>query len=156
MTSVLFVCTGNICRSPTAEGVLRTLAAARGMADSVTVDSCGLIGYHVGEAPDHRSRRVAAGHGIHLDGMKARKFRPADFQQFDLIIAMDQGHEEQLRDLADGHQHDQIRLLSSFAPDRLERDVPDPYYGTMADFHHTYAVIVAGCEALLDHLAAGS
>lgn len=138
---ILFVCTGNICRSPTAEGVLRARAAARGL-DGLTVDSAGTHGYHVGEPPDRRSIEAAARRGYDLSGLRARRLRPSDYDDFDLLLAMDRGHLRILRDGCPSGEHSRLRLF-------LEHDVPDPYYGAAGGFEEVLDLIESGCDRLL-------
>src|SRR5947207_12795379 len=126
---VLFVCTGNICRSPTAEAVFRKLAADAGMADAVTADSAGTHDYHVGEPPDPRAQAAAAKRGYDLSALRARKVEGADFQRFDLVLAMDQDHYAILARMAGGSAGHKLKLMMSYAQRFKERDVPDPYYG---------------------------
>jgi protein-tyrosine phosphatase len=148
---VLFVCTGNICRSPTAEGVMRAHLAATGLDDRVQVDSAGTHGYHVGEPPDPRSVATARRHGVELGGLRARKLAVEDFQRFDYLIALDQGHEEHLRDLCPRALSDRVRLLMDFAPGEARRDVPDPYY-TTDGFDEVFQMIDRAVRGLVDHI----
>jgi|SRR5690606_21928735 len=144
MKSVLFVCTGNICRSPTAEGVLRYMSREMGM--EVHVESAGTHGYHAGEPPDERSQRVARVRGYDLSAQRARQVRPEDFERFDLIVAMDQGHLRLLeRDCPPEHRA-KLRLLVD------GRDVPDPYYGGPEGFERVLDLVEAGCRRLLQDL----
>ena len=142
-----FVCTGNICRSPTAEGVLRARARARGF-DDLVIDSAGTHGYHVGEPPDHRAVEAAARRGYDISGLRARKVRAADFQLFDLVLAMDQGHLRALRKLCpQARQENVVPFLTA--------DVPDPYYGAARGFEEVLDMIEAGCDRLLEDIEAG-
>ncbi len=152
MLKVLFVCTGNICRSPTAEGVLREMAKRRGLADRIDVDSCGTHDYHVGEPPDSRSVACAARRGYDISGLRARMFDKDDFDRFDLLIALDRGHERILKRHAPPHARDKIRLLMSYAPEFGLTDVPDPYYGDVDDFEHALDLIESAAARLLDDL----
>ena len=145
MKKVLFVCTGNICRSPTAEGVLRHLAAARGIA--VLVESAGTHGYHVGSAPDRRAQHHAKGRGYDLSAQRARQVRPRDFEEFDLIVAMDRGHLDTLHEQCPPEQHGKLRMLVP------GRDVPDPYYGGPAGFEQVLDLVEAACRDLLQELS---
>lgn len=152
MTGVLFVCTGNICRSPTAEGIFRKLVEERGLTDSFDIDSVGMIAYHVGEAPDRRTRQIAASHDVDLSKLRARQIEPADYERFDYLIAMDSGHERQLHQAAPEHLRGRIHLLMSFLGDPNRNEVEDPYYGSMDDFRITFESCMDGCAALLEHL----
>ncbi|HTH17628.1 MAG TPA: low molecular weight protein-tyrosine-phosphatase [Magnetospirillum sp.] len=154
MIKVLFVCTGNICRSPTAEGVFRALVEGEGLADRIVADSAGTHGYHVGEPPDGRSTAAAAKRGIELCSLRARKVRPADFDEFDLVLAMDRGHYDILRRLCPPGRADRVRLFLDFAPELGIKDVPDPYYGAGDGFERVLDMVEAGSRGLLDHIRA--
>ena len=145
MKSVLFVCTGNICRSPSADGILRHMAAQEGL--DLRIDSCGTHGYHIGEAPDHRSIQVARDNGVDLSFLAARKLSAEDFENFDLLLAMDSGHLTTMQRLCPPEHTHKLRLF-------LENgaDVPDPYYGSISDFEHVYDLCARGCETLLKRL----
>ena len=151
--SVLFVCLGNICRSPLAEGVFRSVIEARGFGDRVLVDSAGTGGWHQGSAPDPRSIAIAALHGIDIAGQKARKFRPDDFERFDLILGMDRSNVDDLRALAPTGSAERVELFIGQAVGG-PRDVPDPYYGGEDGFAAVYRMIRDASEALADRLAA--
>ena len=141
--SVLFVCTGNICRSPTAEGVLRHLAAGEGI--ELHVASAGVGDWHVGSAPDERAQRHAKGRGYDLSALRARQVRASDFVEFDLILAMDRGHLRALERMAPREARHKVRLFA-------ERDVPDPYYGGPQGFEHVLDLVEAACRELLQEL----
>jgi protein-tyrosine phosphatase len=142
MKRVLLVCTGNICRSPTAEGVLRTRASARGLGARLEVDSAGIEGYHAGEAPDRRSVRAAATRGYDLSGLRARAVVPQDFARFDLLLGMDDGHVAAL-----------LRMAPPGCRGRVERfdeeEVGDPYYGGPEGFERVLDQIEGRADALL-------
>ncbi|MCB2106771.1 MAG: low molecular weight phosphotyrosine protein phosphatase [Rhodobacteraceae bacterium] len=146
---VLFVCTGNICRSPTAEGVFRKLVADAGLADRIDIESAGTHGYHVGEPPDPRSIDAAAQRGVDISRQRARRVQDSDFERFDLILALDQGHLRHLRALRREHHRAEIRLLLDFHADQRHRDVPDPYYGGSRDFELALDLIEAAGHGLL-------
>ncbi len=153
---VLFVCTGNICRSPTAEAVLRAKALARGLGDRVFADSAGTHGYHIGEPPDPRTRDAAAARGYPMIGMKARKVTAADFRAFDLVVAMDRGHYAALRRLAPAEAAGRLRLFMDYVAGATGQDVLDPYYGGPAGFGDVLDVVEAGVDALLEEIAAAN
>ncbi|WP_035051522.1 low molecular weight protein-tyrosine-phosphatase [Andreprevotia chitinilytica] len=150
--SVLFVCTGNICRSPTADGVLRSMVESAGLADRVEVDSAGTHDYHVGEAPDRRATAHAAKRGYDLSYLRAREVKPADFRQFDLVLAMDKGHQRLLERACPPAERHKLRLFLEFARQHAEREVPDPYYGGPEGFEHVLDLVEDGCEGLLEHI----
>lgn len=143
MTRLLFVCLGNICRSPTAEGVLRHLLAERGLTDEVFVDSAGTGGWHVGSAPDPRSTQAAARRGIELSGA-ARQVTRRDFEDFDLLLAMDRSNLRDLMAMAPPGLEYKVRLLADV-------EVPDPYLGDDG-FDLVLDIVTAACERLLDEL----
>ncbi len=149
-TSVLFVCMGNICRSPTAEGVFRHLLARRGLEAHYRVDSAGTHAYHIGKPPDARASRAAARRGISLDGQRARQVVPEDFHRFDRILAMDSDNLQQLEALCPpGERHRLCRMLDY---GRHGGDVPDPYFGGTEGFEHVLDLLEDACSALLDAL----
>lgn len=152
MIKVLFVCTGNICRSPTAEAVFRSLVRDHGLDSRIGVDSAGTHAYHVGEPPDARSTQAARRRGIDLTELRARKVRPADFSDFDLVLAMDRSHQHALQALCPPGFQDRLHLFLSFAPQVGLRDVPDPYYGGADGFEKVLDMIEAGSRGLLDHV----
>ena len=148
---VLMVCLGNICRSPTAEGVLRAMARARGI--EVAVDSAGTAAWHAGSPPDVRSVAHAARRGIDLSGLRARQVRLGDFDSFDLILAMDHQNLAELVKRSPPEQAHKVRLLLSFAPAWPQDEVPDPYHGGAQGFEHVLDGIEQACEGLLAQLA---
>ena len=153
-TSVLFVCLGNICRSPLAEGVFRHLAAEAGLADRFEIDSAGTGGWHVGEPPDARARMVAKQHGVALDS-RARQVTPEDFERFDHIVAMDHDNLRTLQRMAAAAGADaRIALLRSHDPSADGDEVPDPYYGGASGFETVYEMVHRACSALLERLRA--
>ncbi len=154
-SSVLFVCTGNICRSPIAEGVLRTRLTAAGLDGRVEVDSAGTHGYHVGEPPDDRAVARAARRGYDIAGLRARRLAPEDYGRFDLLLAMDRGHLQIMRHLCPPERADRLALFLDFAPEDSGlkgREVPDPYYGAGDDFERVLDLVEHGCEGLLARL----
>lgn len=153
---VLFVCLGNICRSPTAEGVLRHLIAERGLDGEVVVDSAGTAGWHVGDAPDRRAVSEARNRGLDIGGLRGRRVGAGDFEQFDLLLAMDEENRRDLVALApDDEARAKVRLLREFDPDAVtagDLEVPDPYYGGPDGFAQVYDAVDRACRGLLRHL----
>ena len=156
---VCFVCLGNICRSPTAEGVMRAQVLARGLADRFTIESAGTAAYHEGEKPDRRSRAAARLRGIELSS-RARQFVRSDFPEFDYVLAMDRENLGALHALARGGEiRKRVVLLRSFeaksaSPRDRAPDVPDPYYGGPDGFERVLEICEASCTGLLDHIIA--
>jgi len=151
--AVLFVCTGNICRSPTAEAIFRKLVADAGMSQAIVADSAGTHGYHIGEPPDPRARAHAAERGYDLSGLRARKVERADFQRFDLIVAMDRDHLAALEEVADPSTMRKLKLMMSYARAFKEQEVPDPYYGGPRDFERVLDLLEDAARGLLDALS---
>ena len=148
--SVLFVCMGNICRSPTAEGVFRRHVSDAGLKETVHADSAGTHAYHVGNRPDRRATEAAERRGYSLAGMRARKVTSMDFESFDFILAMDEDNLLNLREMADAEHHGKIRLLLEFAQNQELREVPDPYYGGSSGFEKVLDLVEDASRALLD------
>jgi protein-tyrosine phosphatase len=149
---ILFVCLGNICRSPTAEAVLRELAAREAPELTLEVDSAGTAAYHVGQPPDPRTRAAAARRGYDLSALRARTVESADFERFDLILAMDRDNLQALRQRAPSHAHERLRLLLEFSPEAAPEDVPDPYYGGPNGFEKVLDLVETASRGLLQHL----
>ena len=149
---VLLVCMGNICRSPTAEGVLRKYLQDNMLAESVEVDSAGTHGYHVGEAPDSRTQRAAAARGYNLSQLRARKVAAQDIDYFDLILAMDRTNLGNLRRMAPPEAHKRLRLFMEYARNFDDDEVPDPYYGLGHGFDLVLDMIEDGAQGLVDEL----
>ena len=147
--SVLFVCMGNICRSPTAEGVFRQHVAEAGLEASVHADSAGTHAYHSGNRPDHRASEAAERRGYSLSGMQARKVNSMDFESFDFILAMDDENLLNLREMADVEHHSKIRLFLEFSATAGLREVPDPYYGGSSGFEKVLDLVEDASQALL-------
>jgi protein-tyrosine phosphatase len=147
---------GNICRSPTAEGVFRKLVQDRAPHLQVEIDSAGTHAYHVGEPPDRRAIAAAARRGIDLSGLRARMVDEADFEGFDLLVAMDQLNREVLLDRSPGEYRERVRLMLEFAPSVDVEDVPDPYYGGPVGFEHVLDLVEEASQGLLDELLARS
>jgi protein-tyrosine phosphatase len=149
---VLFVCTGNICRSPTAEGVLRHQVQAAGLRRRILVDSAGTLDYHAGEPPDARAQAAARNRGYDLSRLRARQVEPHDFSTFDYLLGMAEEHVTWLRKRAAPDQLQKIGLLLDYAPDLGRRDVPDPYYGVSEGFELVLDLVEQASQGLLDHL----
>ena len=149
--SVLFVCMGNICRSPTAEGAFRHVVDKAGLADKFVIDSAGTHAYHVGEPADRRARAASERRGISLDGIAARRVVRKDFEQFDYVIAMDRLNHITLLDKADAEHHEKIRLFLDFGSG-AEDEVPDPYYGGSAGFERVLDLVEEASQGLLETL----
>ncbi len=150
--SVLFVCLGNICRSPTAEGVFRKLVADAGLHERIRIDSAGTAGYHEGHPPDARAAAAAAARGFELDGIRARRVAAEDFELFDLILAMDEDNLLDLRRAAPDNARAELRLLLEYAAGRSETAVPDPYYGGRNGFEQVLDLVTDACAGLLEEL----
>lgn len=150
---VLFVCMGNICRSPTAEGVFRQLVASRAPGLDFEIDSAGTHDYHVGEPPDARAIAAAARRGIDLRPLRARRVADEDFERFDLIVAMDRLNRETLRERSPAALQERIRLFMEFAAgQRGIEDVPDPYYGGPLGFEQVLDLAEEAAKGLLEHV----
>lgn len=152
--SLLVVCTGNICRSPTAEGVLRAAAARRGLADRIRVESAGTHDYHVGEAPDPRSMNHAKKRGYDLAPLRASQVSSADFDRFDYILAMDCGHLRILRSMAPANSRAKLGLFLDASARWKGEDVPDPYYGGPDGFEQVLDMTEEAAERWIDRIAA--
>lgn len=148
---VLFVCLGNICRSPTAEAVFRHVLAHEGADLRVVVDSAGTHGYHIGEPPDPRTQAAAARRGIDMSGLRARQVHADDFEEFDLILAMDRENLAELKRRSPARLHDRVQLFLEYTA-LTEREVPDPYYGGEAGFEQVLDLVEQASRGLLDDL----
>ena len=151
---VCFVCLGNICRSPTAEAVMRHRIAEAGLGDVVGIESAGTGSWHLGDPPDARAAEEARARGIVMEG-RAQQFRAADFDRFDLVLAMDQENADHLRRIApDAEAAGKVRLLREFDPDAAGDDlsVPDPYYGGPEGFSTVFELVDRACLGLIDHV----
>ncbi|WJW76786.1 low molecular weight protein-tyrosine-phosphatase [Thiohalobacter sp. IOR34] len=147
---VLFVCMGNICRSPTAQGVFARLLEQEGLADRVHVDSAGTHAYHVGNPPDERAQEAALQRGVDLAGQRARKVSEEDFREFDYVIAMDSSNYEDLQAICDPDYADRLHRFMDFAPGIDETEVPDPYYGGRQGFNRVLDLIELAAAGLLE------
>lgn len=149
---LLFVCLGNICRSPAAENLMNHLLEAQGLSDRVTCDSAGTSGYHIGEPPDRRMTLAAHQRGIAMRGA-ARQFQRSDFEHFDLILAMDADNYDDILSLdSQGQYRHKVRLMCDFCTRHSVRAVPDPYYGGPEGFDKVLDLLTDACEGLLTHL----
>jgi protein-tyrosine phosphatase len=149
---ILFVCMGNICRSPSAEGVFRRVLNERAAQLYVQIDSAGTHDYHIGEPPDARAREAALRRGVDLSELRARQVAANDFELFDLILAMDEENLRELRARAQAKHHERIRLLMDYAPEATRRAVPDPYYGGAQGFEDVLDLLEEASEGLVQEL----
>ncbi|MDB9314537.1 low molecular weight phosphotyrosine protein phosphatase [Spirulina sp. CS-785/01] len=150
---LLFVCLGNICRSPSAENIMNHLIEQRGLSDSIRCDSAGTSSYHIGAPPDERMRMAAAKRGIRLQG-QARQFNITDFGKFDLILAMDRENYFDIMALARSQQDkNKVRLMCDYASHYPDQEVPDPYYGGESGFNYVIDLLLDACEGLLNDLS---
>jgi protein-tyrosine phosphatase len=152
MVRVLFVCMGNICRSPTAEGVFAALVEREGLADRILIDSAGTHGYHVGEPPDPRAQNAALQRGIDISRLRARRAQAEDFELFDYVLPMDLSNYEELEAMRPAQGRAVLRRFLEFAPELPEEDVPDPYYGGPRGFARVLDLIEVAAEGLLRDL----
>lgn len=149
---VLFVCMGNICRSPTAEAVFQQLVDNRNLAADIKIDSAGTHAYHVGEQPDRRSQSAAMNRGIDMSHQKARKVEVTDFDGFDYVLAMDKSNYKDLQSLASPKQRQRIHLFMNFSTGWKEDEVPDPYYGGSHGFERVLDMVESASEGLLEDI----
>ncbi len=152
MISILFVCMGNICRSPTARGVFDALLEKHGLTDKVKTDSAGTGAWHVGKAPDSRAREAAKARGYDLDKYRARQVTEADFEKFDLVLAMDKDNLVHLNKICPAEHQDKLKLLLSYSAATDDLEVPDPYYGGKRGFELVLDLVEDACEGLLNHI----
>lgn len=146
---VLFVCMGNICRSPTAQGVFQQLVERCGLAERIEIDSAGTHAYHIGEPPDVRASAAARARGIELEHLRARRATVEDFRTFDYVLAMDQDNLRDLQALCPPEFAQRLRLFMDFAPQTKTREVPDPYYGGPSGFDRVLDLVEAASAGLL-------
>ena len=149
---VLFVCMGNICRSPTAEGVFRSLVETKGLQNRIEIDSAGTHAYHIGSAPDSRAQQAAGKRGIDLSDLRGRQFKPQDYHDFDYILAMDEANHYDISAQDPGNGKGQLFLFLDFADQYAEKEVPDPYYGGNQGFELVLNMIENASEGLLQHI----
>ena len=152
MFCVLFVCTGNICRSPTAEGVLRKLVNERGLTKHIKIDSAGIGTWHVGDPPDRRSTETAKQHGVDIGGQRARTIELVDFYNFDLILAMDNSHFQHLKQRCPEPLLKRLGMFMSYATVTKIAEVPDPYYGEHDGFERVFNMIEEAADGLLNEI----
>lgn len=152
MVKVLFVCMGNICRSPTAHGVFRALVENEGLSQAIEIDSAGTHAYHVGSAPDRRAQATAQERGIDISDLLARRVEPDDFDLFDFVVAMDQDNYMSLSEICPDQHVDKIYMFMDFADHMRTREVPDPYYGGPSGFDRVFDLVEAASEGLLQEI----
>ena len=152
MLKVLFVCMGNICRSPTAHGVFRALVEREGLAEVIEIDSAGTHAYHVGSAPDKRAQATALSRGVDLSDLVARRVEEGDFEAFDYLLAMDQDNFIALSEICPESHLGKIQMFMDFAPGMRTREVPDPYYGGASGFERVFDLVEAAAEGLLEEI----
>ncbi len=152
MIRVLFVCLGNICRSPTAQGVFESLAAAEGLSDAIGADSAGTAAYHIGLPPDVRATAAALRRGIDLTKYRARQVVGQDFHDFHLVLAMDRSNYGAMTGIMPAGKEDRLGMFLHFAPELAIDEVPDPYYGGGGGFERVLDIIEAGSRGLLNHI----
>ena len=155
MVKVLFVCTGNICRSPTAEGVFRKLVEEAGLGGRITIDSAGTGTWHIGEAPDTRAWEAARTRGIDLGFIRARKVSAADLSEFDYVVAMDRTNLAELRSIAPNDKRSKVHLFLDFTETRKGNGVPDPYYGGPDGFEKVLNLVEEASHGFLAHIRSG-
>ena len=156
--SILFVCLGNICRSPLAEGVMRHKVRLQGLEQRLLLDSCGTGAWHVGNKPDRRSIKVAASHGIAIDDLRARKVNPQDFHRFDLILAMDRSNLSDLEAMRPANAQAELGLYLEFcqlSPELGFDEVPDPYFGGPDGFQTVFEMIDRASDSLINQSQTG-
>lgn len=152
VVKILFVCLGNICRSPMAEGVFRNLVESKGIADKFVIDSAGTGAWHVGADPDDRAQSVLLANGMDISGLRARQITEKDFDAFDLIIAMDRSNYNNIVKLDPEAAEGKVHMMLGFAPHLNKEDVPDPYYGGDEGFEHVLYLVREASEVILASL----
>lgn len=152
MINVLFVCMGNICRSPMAEGIFRREVTKAGLLDKVHIDSAGTHSYHVGSKPDQRAQNAASKRGANISGLRGRQVADADFEKYDYILAMDTANLNNLKRRAPVRFHGKLRLLLSYSRKYPNLDVPDPYYGGLSGFEENLDMIEDAVQGLIKEI----
>jgi protein-tyrosine phosphatase len=152
--SILFVCLGNICRSPIAEGMFRHIASQRNLLAHFTIDSAGLGSWHIGHPPDERAQTAMRQRGIDIGDLRGRRITPTDFEKFDLILAMDRANRDALLKFAPKEGRDKVRLLMDYAPNLCVHEIPDPFFGKNNGFDYVCELVDAACRGLLVSLTA--
>jgi len=152
MMNVLFICMGNICRSPMAEGVFRREIARAGLLDKVNIDSAGTHSYHIGSKPDQRAQNAANKRGVNISGLRGRQVADVDFENFDYILAMDTANLNNLKRRAPARLHGKLRLLLSYSRKYPNLDVPDPYYGGISGFEENLDMIEDAVQGLIKEI----
>ncbi|WP_428240356.1 low molecular weight protein-tyrosine-phosphatase [Gynuella sp.] len=151
-TRVLFICLGNICRSPIAEGVFRALIQERGVDEQFVVDSAGTAGYHVGEGPDERAVRALKGRKIDISDLRARQLQASDFEEYDYILVADRQNLKDVQTMAGESGSAEVRLFLSYDPESQVDEIPDPYYGGSEGFETVIDLCSAASEKFLQHV----
>lgn len=152
MINILFVCMGNICRSPSAEGFFARALAGSDCAEQISIDSAGTHGYHVGHPPDNRATETAAGFGVDISGLRARKVNIGDFDRFDLIVAMDRSNFADLQAMRPAESKARVVSMMDYHPQRQPNEVPDPYYGGMSGFTYMCEMLQLATQGLLEEV----
>lgn len=152
MNKILFVCMGNICRSPTAEGIFRHKIEEKGLTDLFELDSAGTHAYHVDAPPDHRAQETATSRGVDLSDLRGRKVTVEDFDNFDLVLAMDKDNLEMLKTLCSTASSEQLKLFLDFATDLNFNEVPDPYYGGTKGFEKVFDMLENASLGLIEYI----
>ena len=149
---ILFVCLGNICRSPTAEGVFRHLVQQNGCENWILTDSAGTHAYHIGEQPDRRAQQTSLTRGIDISDLRGRKAIPDDFNEFDYVLAMDDDNYQSLEQICPAGMNERLHLFLDFSQEFSETQVPDPYYGGDQGFEHVFDLVESASKGLLDDI----
>jgi len=154
MFNILFVCMGNICRSPSAEGFFARALAVSPQRDMISIDSAGTHGYHIGHSPDSRAIETASDFGVDISGLQARKVTVSDFDEYDLIIAMDRSNFEDLQSIQPQGSKADLKMMMNYHPQGKPAEVPDPYYGGMNGFTYMCELLQSATEGLLEDVEA--